>query len=186
MLKVIKKDIWSKEHFRENCAIVVPTNGWVNKDGNAVMGAGVALQASKLIGGLKPTLGKMIKEYGNVVFFFPIRRDDKKYNIVTFPTKHSWKDKANIDLINKSCLSLKSIAEQNNELMIYMPKVGCGNGKLDWNNDVEPIVNKHLSQFSDRITIVDNESGNTKEWRGDNEQNKRDDDTGSIFKDLGK
>lgn len=167
IMKIIKKDIW--DFIEEGWHIVVPTNGHVNSDGQAVMGMGIAYQCNKLIKGMSVALGKLIKRHGHHVFLFD------RQKVITFPTKHHWKEKANLELIKDSCLKLKSLMEMKPEIKVVMPKVGCGNGKLDWDH-VAPIIQEILGEkFSqDRFMIVDNESGDCRtDWRGNNPDNIR-------------
>lgn len=166
-MKIIKKDIWRL--LEEGWHIVIPTNGHVNSDGQAVMGRGLAYQCNKLVKGMSIALGKLIKKHGNHVFLFD------RQKIITFPTKHFWRDNANLELIQESCVKLRTLMEMNKNIKVAMPKVGCGNGKLNW-EQVAPIVQEVLgSKFpQDRFMIVDNESGNCwQEWRGDNPDNIR-------------
>lgn len=173
MLKVIKGDIW--DYYQKGWSVIVPTNGWVNHDGMNVMGKGVALQARKLFYRIEYALGEKIKKHGNHVFYF------ERQNIFSFPTKHGWKQPSDLDLINSSCLELKSLLKflkqkENKDLKIVMPKVGCGWGKLKW-EQVAPLISSQFGEFGeDKFIIVDNESGETREWRGDNKDNKRDDE----------
>lgn len=184
-------DFWNRGHY-----IVIPTNGSVKKNGEAVMGKGLALQAKEKISelyekrvtncpkcgasmhelpytrkhgkarficdscgywedrnvsieSLQKELGSRIKEYGNFVFVFA------KFRIITFPVKKEWWFKnADTGLIEKSCLELKEIFRYNLSGIptpIYLPRVGCGNGRLDW-KDVKPVLEKHLDS---RFVVCD-------------------------------
>ena len=145
-IKEIKGDLW--EYYKQGFWIVIPTNGFVKNNGEAVMGRGLALQAKRRFPDLPAELGKRIKEYGNVVFTF------YNYHVITFPVKHLWWNKAIIKLIKKSCISLREIFRYNPTGIptpVYLPRVGCGNGKLDW-KDVKPILEKYLD---DRFIVCD-------------------------------
>jgi len=41
------------------------------------------------------------------------------------------------------------------DLPIYMPRIGCGLGGLDWENDVEPVVQKINEHYRNDIYICD-------------------------------
>src|SRR4051812_23611618 len=111
---------------------IIPTNGVVDRAGNAVMGAGVAAQAGSRYPMLPRELGKELQRRGNHVFFFPA------YGLLTFPTKHHWRRDADLELIENSTLELKSFI--NPELKYAMPRVGTGEGNLDWLTEVRPIL----------------------------------------------
>ena len=140
-------DIWDK--WKEGFWIVIPTNGFVNNKGECTMGAGLALQAKTKFPDLPKELAERLEEYGNVVFTF------HKYHLITFPVKRVWWERANPELIKRSCKDLQKIFEHNLSgipLPLYLPRVGCGNGKLKW-TDVKPILEKYLDE---RFVVCDN------------------------------
>lgn len=111
------------------------------------MGRGIALDAKLRFPDLPKEFADRLKEYGNVVFTF------WDYHIITFPVKHHWKEMANLELIEKSAKALKEIFRynlSNIQTPIYMPRVGCGNGRQDWLK-VKPILEKYLD---DRFIVV--------------------------------
>lgn len=162
MIKQIKGDLW--DYLPQGYTVIVPTNGHVNSNGRAVMGRGIASQAAKLFRNLDQFLAKLLKEKGNNLFYF------ERIKVITFPTKNFWKDPSDLKLIEKSTLQLKELMIAKPELKIAMPKVGCGNGKLNW-DEVAPIINKIFKDLEERIVIVDNEQGDSRYYRGKNEQN---------------
>jgi hypothetical protein len=128
--------------------IIIPTNGYVKKNGEAVMGRGLALSAKKAYPSLPLELGRRLKEYGNIVFTF------HEYRLITFPVKHNWWEKADYNLIRRSAEAVREIFSLNlTEIPtpVYIPKIGCGNGKLDWTY-VKPILEKYLD---DRFIVCD-------------------------------
>jgi hypothetical protein len=147
-MKEIQGNIWDY-HDINGPWIVIPTNGFVRNDGECVMGRGLAFDAKIRFPDLPKELGDRIKEYGNVVFTF------WDYHIITFPVKHNWWETADLSLIEKSAKDLDEIMHYNLSQIqtpIYIPRVGCGNGKLNW-TDVKPILQKYLN---DGFTVVDN------------------------------
>jgi len=139
-------DVW--EAYNAGLWIIIPTNGFVKNDGSAVMGRGLAWQAKERFPCLPFDLGERLKEYGNHVFVF------SRYRLITFPVKHNWMEIADLQLIEKSCKQLQEIFKYNLSGLptpVYLPKVGCGNGKLDW-NVVKPILEKYLD---DRFVVVE-------------------------------
>ena len=136
-MKTSKGNIWTFEADW----IVITTNGFVKKNGEAVMGAGVALQAKKKFPKLPTALAEHLGEKGNCVGVF------EDFGIITMPVKINWWEKARLDLIKKSCIEMSSLPF--NETFV-VPKPGCGNGKLSW-QDVKPICEKYLD---DRFTLL--------------------------------
>jgi hypothetical protein len=155
-------DIWF--YWTKGYWVVVPTNGHINKQGEATMGRGVAYQANKLFKGLSKALGKLMVQNGNTVFLF------EKQRLITFPTKNYWKDPSDLGIIEHSCKTLKALLKQykKEKIKFVMPKVGCGNGKLSWDK-VQPIIKAYFSDLEeDQIMIVDNEQGDSDWWIGRN------------------
>lgn len=145
-MKTMKGNIWNC--WENDCTIIIPTNGFVKKDGSCVMGKGLALQAKNYCHHIEYILGRYITCWGNQVYYLG-------NDLVSFPVKHNWWEKADLKLIEKSAKQLKKLSKlfygYKIDFPIYLPKVGCGNGKLNW-KDVEPILDKHLD---DRFIIVD-------------------------------
>lgn len=137
-MKEVTGDIWD---FHPRHFIVIPTNGAVNKNGECVMGRGLALQAKKRFPLLPLQVGKMLGKYGNKVFCFTQLR------LYTFPVKHNWWEKADPQLILKSMDELKIRVGSMDK--VYLPRVGCGNGQLDW-----MMVRPVLAELDDRFTVV--------------------------------
>lgn len=134
-------DIWKVEgNWR-----VIPTNGYVNKKGECVMGRGIALQAKLKYPKLPLELGALIKIYGNNVYLL------RPYHLISFPVKAVWWSMASTELIDRSCQQLVRIVAIPKEDKILVPLVGCGNGKLH-RDQVFPILYKHLD---DRFTLVE-------------------------------
>lgn len=147
-MKIIKNNIWN--YYKPDSYIGITTNGFVKKTGECVMGRGIALEAKTKFPELPFLLGKHIKTVGNTVAFF----EDLK--LFSFPVKHNWWEKADLNLIEESAKDLAERFRQGYELgadlpKLYLPKPGCGNGQLLW-KDVEPILDEYLSPL---VIIID-------------------------------
>ena len=114
----------------------VTTNGIVKPNGSLVMGAGVAKEAARRFPELPHLLGQLVDEKGNHVFII------EKFGIASFPTKHNWKNNSDMDLIVQSCRELKWLSKKWD--YVLLPRVGCGLGGLEWDNQVKPVVGSYL------------------------------------------
>ena len=135
-------------------AVCITTNGIVDKNGNAVMGKGIALQAKNLFH-CETLLGKYLKQYGNRCFNLgQYKRDKEIFTLFSFPTKHNWKDNSDINLICKSAEELVEMCKKFNITKCYLPLVGCGAGNLSW-----PVVEPWLSNilYDDIFVVVKKE-----------------------------
>jgi len=146
-------NLWDFYKKDPEAYICITTNGFVKKTGECVMGRGVALEAKQKFPELPKLLGFLIKKFGNYVFIFP------RYNIFTFPTKHKWMEDSDLKLIEKSAAHLMLYINKFDISRVYLPRPGCGNGKLKW-KDVKPIIENILD---DRVLIVSKEYKNDKQ-----------------------
>jgi hypothetical protein len=137
-------------------AYVITTNGTLKKNGACVMGRGVALQAKQRFSKADELVGYYIHKYGNNVHFhFMLDKKvetRKHWNIITYPVKHNWWEKADLTLIEKSAIQLMYGLDLRPWMeKVIVPRPGCGNGQLKW-KEVKPILEKY---FDDRIVIVE-------------------------------
>jgi hypothetical protein len=132
--------------------VAIPTNGSKDSKGNAVMGAGLAKAFRDEIPNLPIWLGRRLRLFGNVPQIFPQSR------IITIPVKHEWEKPASLELMLRSLAYLDNIMEHDRNHYgarinhVYVPRLGCGNGGLDW-KVVEPIIKRWLGNSS-LFTVV--------------------------------
>ena len=154
-MKEVFGDIW--ELAPKYDIIVITTNGYVKTNGEAVMGRGIAKEAKERYPTLPAELGKHISRWGNTIGWF--YGYDKP--IISFPVKPSigpngepgWKAKADLKLIEESAKRLEFTVTFNvldGPPRIILPRPGCGNGGLKW-EDVRPVIEPILD---DRFTVV--------------------------------
>ena len=132
-----------------NKTLVITTNGFTKADGTAVMGRGCALQAAAKWHDFPKALGERIRHGGNVVNAF---RYPGYKAVFTFPVKENWWEKASLDLIRASANRLKRLVEMHRLDEVFIPRPGCGNGKLAW-ADVKAVLEPIFTD--DRFVIVD-------------------------------
>lgn len=120
------------DYLEPDVMYVITTNGFVKNDGTLVMGAGIAKDVQRLQKNLPAYLGDMVLAWGNRPYLLP-------GNLATLPVKHHWKDRADIDLINTSLRRLRDLWSSVGRPRLYLPRPGCGNGKLSWYS-VRPFV----------------------------------------------
>lgn len=150
-MKLLKHDIW--DLWEHGYTICVCTNGFIKKDGTAVMGRGIALEASERIPRLRKELAEKLDKFGNLPFWF------KEYRMVTFPTKHVWWEESDLDLIRHSSRTLRGMTEfliphvnRPQKEVVFLPIPGIGNGKLDKKN-VMPILEEELENCKHIIIV---------------------------------
>lgn len=137
-------------HPRFNGSIrVITTNGTIGHFG-LVMGRGVAKIARDRNPGLSWRLAERVKDDGLHVVW------DRETDLVAFPVKWNFWERADLDLIRVSCYELVAQAHQyaayDQWEHIYLPLVGAGNGHRR-RDEVLPILEKELAD--DRFTLVE-------------------------------
>lgn len=159
---VVTHKLLSCDHW----AIVIPTNGVVRTErfvrGRAVMGKGVALLAVQHWSGLDLALGTALSNGNNVHLlthvvegYTEVRHvgwaQKTPSHIVSFPTKHSWRRPADLELIRRSAVQLKELTTTQGWKQVALPAVGCGAGELKW-DDVRAVIAPILDD--DRFVVL--------------------------------
>lgn len=135
----IKGDLFEQEGW-----IAITTNGVVKRDHRLVMGAGIAKYARDKWRDIDLLFGKYVKENGNI----PCPLEYIK--VISFPTKHHYKENSSIELIKSSALWIKKWADKKSIDKIYLSRVGCGMGNLNWDH-VKSVICEILD---DRFIVV--------------------------------
>lgn len=141
-MQEIRGNLWDF-HGKENIVICITTNGFVKNNGECVMGRGCAWEAACRNPALPRRLGTFIRENGNIPHMLTA-------SIMSFPVKHAWWEKADMDLIAASSRRLREVAEQHPELTYILPRPGCGNGHLNW-VDVRRVI---VDILPDNVSVI--------------------------------
>jgi hypothetical protein len=128
-------------------AFVITTNLSVRHDGAAVMGRGCALEAKMKWPGIEFMLGSNINA-GKLLHVL----DTPEYPLIIMPVKYRWRDRANLRLIEASAHQLIGLTEALGYKVVAMPRPGCGNGGLDWNEVRQLLLSVGLD---DRFIVCD-------------------------------
>jgi hypothetical protein len=153
-VKEVKGDLWTYAPA-ESVVRCITTNGFVKKSGEAVMGAGCAKEATQQWPVIAHDVGLRITNFGNKVQdlgeYFD--ENDRPVNLAMFPVKHNWWEKADLALIEQSCKELLALAAMYPHSTVFViPRPGCGNGKLRW-EDVRPVLLKYFDA-DDRFHVI--------------------------------
>lgn len=116
----------------------------VNTQG--VMGKGIALQFRQTFPEMFRTYQALCEKGKIDIGVLWIYKTPHKW-ILNFPTKKNWRNPSRTEFIETG---LKKFSERFNELGIYsvaFPALGCGNGELDWEDTVKPLMEKYLNKI---------------------------------------
>ena len=151
------------ERYLTTCrfnAVVCTTNEVVKRNGELVMGAGIAKVFRDTFPILPYYWGEQLtqrkKRGDNGLLMMTHCSNVSNYKIgpylIAFPTKYHYKDSSPLELVERSMLELYLLADIMNFSSVLLPKPGCSNGGLSWEKDVFPAINVLLDE---RFTIID-------------------------------
>jgi len=165
------REIWQRDDL-----LIFTTNGVVKKNGELVMGKGIAKVVRDEYGSnVAFVLGRFVKEQGNypVVIIYD-SNDNKPQTLLSFPTKEHWKDKSSLELIKRSkSVALKRIRFSHKALKervnrILCPLWGTENGGLTL-EEVKPYLEEFKKELEELgFKVVFFAKRGEKLWVGEN------------------
>lgn len=116
-----------------------------------VMGKGIALEFKdkypEMFKSYQKECDKNNLEIGKLILW----KDDEKW-ILLFPTKKHWRSPSKIEYIEKGLQKFVQSYELLGIESIAFPRLGCGNGGLDW-DIVKPIMEQYLKSLPIHVYI---------------------------------
>jgi O-acetyl-ADP-ribose deacetylase (regulator of RNase III) len=160
------------EHLGEsvNAGVIFKTGNLLDSDCQClintvntvgVMGKGIALEFKKKY----PHMFEVYKLHcmkgslntGQVMFYRqkpnPLFVDDKI--ICLFPTKEHWRNPSRIEYIESGLKAFIKYYPDWKIESVAFPKLGCGNGGLDWEHHIKPLMIGYLEQLPIRVEIYE-------------------------------
>jgi len=108
-----------------------------------VMGKGIALQFKKRFPENFKAYERACKkeevEVGRM-FTFPLNSLTNPRYIINFPTKKHWRGRSRVEYIREGLEDLVREMERLGIHSVAVPPLGCGNGGLDWEDEVRPLI----------------------------------------------
>lgn len=124
-LEIVKEDLFSVP--ADTVVVTINLKG--------AMGAGVAKTARDTVPGLYTHYKKVYPnvEPGQFIYY---QHEEKQYLLV--PTKIDWRDPSPRELVVHNINRLAIVVNRHPDKFktIALPPLGCGNGGLDWENDI--------------------------------------------------
>lgn len=145
MIKYVKGNI-----FNSPSKIIVNT---VNTVG--VMGKGIALEYKNRYPDMfiryQNLCQKKLLDIGKLYLW---KKSDKW--VLLFPTKKHWRNPSKLEYIEQGLIKFVENWDKLGADSIAFPRLGCGNGGLDW-NIVKPLMERYLNKIPMQILVyVDN------------------------------
>ena len=144
--------------YKTGNLLEAPVEALVNAVNTAgVMGKGIALQFKNAFPANFKAYSEAVKsgsfQLGKVLMV-PVNPTGKVRYIVNFPTKGHWRYPSKIAWIESGLQDLKIQIKEKGIKSIALPRLGCGNGGLDW-TQVRPIIEKEMNDLDVEIIIFE-------------------------------
>lgn len=150
MLVYVEQDI-----FQSPAQVIVNA---VNTVG--IMGKGIAKRFKEIY----PDMYKLYRQHCEDglldVGKLSLHRDEKKW-VLNFPTKKHWRNPSKIEYIESGLRKFVETYREKGITSISFPQLGCGNGGLDWESEVKPLMEKYLKGLPIDVFIHLYSTGNT-------------------------
>ncbi|HLD94727.1 MAG TPA: macro domain-containing protein, partial [Anaerolineales bacterium] len=111
-----------------------------------VMGKGIALAFKQLYPEMYQEYRKLCEERKFTVGMLYIYRTPNKI-VVNFPTKQHWRTPSRLDYIEAGLKKFVDRYQDYGISSVSFPQLGCGNGELDWQKQVQPLMEKYLKDL---------------------------------------
>ncbi len=119
-----------------------------------VMGKGIALEFKKrypdMFDKYKTACEKKKLKIGTLMLCY-----EADHWTLLFPTKEHWRNPSRIEYIEQGLMKFCNSYAEYGITSIAFPKLGCGNGELDWNN-VKPLMEAYLKSLPIDVYIYTN------------------------------
>ena len=136
MLMYVQQDI-----FKSPAQVIVNT---VNTVG--VMGKGIAKRYKEIYPDMYKQYQKFCEQHLLGIGKLWIYKSDTKW-ILNFPTKKHWRNPSKIEYIEQGLKKFVETYEEKGVTSVSFPQLGCGNGGLDWEKEVRPLMEKYLKDL---------------------------------------
>ncbi len=136
MLLYVEQDI-----FQSPAQVIVNT---VNIVG--VMGKGIAKRYKEIYPDMYKQYRRFCEQKLLDIGKLWLYKTDTKW-VLNFPTKKHWRNPSKLEYIELGLQKFVSTYEERGITSISFPQLGSGNGGLDWEKEVKPLMEKYLKEL---------------------------------------
>lgn len=111
-----------------------------------VMGKGIALAFKELYPEMFQKYRQLCQDKRIDISRLHVYRTKNKI-IVNFPTKKHWRNPSHISYIEAGLQKFVDTYQDYGITSVSFPQLGCGNGELDWDKQVQPLMDQYLSSL---------------------------------------
>ncbi|MFC6290160.1 macro domain-containing protein [Levilactobacillus angrenensis] len=117
-----------------------------------VMGKGIALDFKRLYPNMFTEYRKLCEAQVLTIGKLWLYKTDNKW-ILNFPTKKDWRNKSKLAYIEVGLQKFVATYRAKKIKTIAFPQLGVGNGGLDWESEVKPLMEKYLQPLPIKVYI---------------------------------
>jgi len=117
-----------------------------------VMGKGIAAAFKKLYPEMFQQYRRLCNEKKLDIGILHIYRTLNKI-VVNFPTKKHWRNPSHVEYIEAGLEKFVQHYTDYGISSVSFPQLGCGNGELDWETQVQPVMERYLQTLSIPVYI---------------------------------
>lgn len=107
-----------------------------------VMGKGIALEFKKRYPDMFTAYRTACEKHQFTIGKLMLWRSPDHW-VLMFPTKENWRNPSKLEYIEQGLYKFATTYAEKNITSVAFPKLGCGNGELNW-DDVRPLMEKYL------------------------------------------
>jgi len=116
------------------------------------MGKGIAKEFKKIYPEMFKEYQKLCEKKKLTVGKLWLYKTKNKW-ILNFPTKTTWRKPSKLEYIESGLKTFIKGYAKFGIISIAFPPLGCGNGELDWDKQVRPLMEKYLKSIPIDIFI---------------------------------
>lgn len=117
-----------------------------------VMGKGIALEYKKIYPEMFERYRTLCEQNLFDIGKLWIYKTPHKW-ILNFPTKKHWRQKSKLEYIEAGLKKFVETYDNRGIQSISFPMLGCGNGELDWETQVRPMMEEYLNPLPINIFV---------------------------------
>ena len=132
----------SGDLFQSPAMVLVNT---VNTVG--VMGKGIALKFKRIYPEMFEAYRNQCEQGNLQIGQLLLYKTPNKW-VLNFPTKKHWRNPSRVEYIEAGLRKLRAHCSEMGFTSIAFPELGCGNGELDFETQVKPLMERYLGNLS--------------------------------------
>lgn len=117
-----------------------------------VMGRGIALEFKRLFPEMYAQYRDLCERGQFAIGQLWLYKTERKW-VLNFPTKQHWREPSRLEYIEKGLQKFYDTYRSLNIHSIAFPALGCGNGQLDFEAQVQPLMERYLRSLPIEVFI---------------------------------